>query len=155
MILTGIFVFFFTSVHICISQEETFLENFDHRILRELKYPIPTNGQHLYQNMLQYYSDLLDMLNMIKINNPKVKNYARGLITQGGPKLLRYPFNLTELENTYSWNKEQVTDFNSAFTKIKTLWSKIEHTLPPEEDSDSDDYSYSDGSSDSGSYDWI
>lgn len=133
--------------------DEAFLENFDHIILQEIQYPIPNNGKYLYQNMLRYYSDLLDMRNMLKTSNLKVKRYVRELVKKGGPKLFKSTFNFTKLNAVYNWTTNEADDFKSAFQEAKILWNKIENNTLSGESSESEDYSYSD-SSEKDDYSW-
>lgn len=129
--------------------DEAYLENFDRIIIQELKYPIASNGQKLYQYMLRYYSDLLDLLNMlVSAGNVKVKRYVRTLIDNGGPKIFLYPYNLTQLETIFNWTKGEVDVFNSAFSKARSLWRKIQNTTVVGEDikNNSEEYSYGEDS---------
>lgn len=134
--------------------DESYLENFDHRILHEIQYPIATNGKYLYQNMLRYYSDLLDMFNMLKTGNVKVKRYVRDLVKKGGPKLFKSTLDSSKLSPVYNWTASEEDDFKSVFRDTKLLWNKIENsTLSLGENSESEDYSYSD-SSEKDEYSW-
>lgn len=146
-------IFLIVLFNLSSSEDDTFIENFDLRILKELQYPITVNGDYLYQNMLQYYSNLLDILHMIKINNIKVKNYIIKLITDGGPKMLQCNYNLTQLAVTFRWGKHRLADFKTVFSGIKYLWSNITEILQTDA-SHSESYIDSDSSSsDSGG--WI
>lgn len=138
--------------HPTISEEDTFIENFDQRILQDLKHPVTINGRSLYQNMLRYYSDLLDMFNMIKANNRKVIAYVRNLVQHGGPKMLKYNYNLTRLAVTFGWGHYQTRDFNTVFSGIESLWNNITESLQisKDESESSSSYSYSDSDSEMG-----
>jgi hypothetical protein len=133
---------------ILISEANTFVENYDQRILNELKHPISINGAHLYQSMLQYYSNLLDILNMLKNGNLKVRDYVSGIVKDGGLKLLKYNYNMTKLALTFGWGGYQTEDFKTVFIGIKHLWNNITEAMYSESSENSDTrYSYSSSSS--------